>query len=645
MLLTCALVGWVAMAPGAAARQPTEAMGPAAGVAPAGVDVRNARVASSPTLTGLGDQPGLGSVLGPIRQVTLSNYPSRPAESKQSSVAAPFRTVPSISLSLAPAPGAALSASAIGEAATGEPTIGASFGGMDDTDSGFVPPDPQVAAGPNNVMEMVNNAGRVFNKTGSNLQNFSLHDFFGIPAGWGESDPKVIYDSLSGRWFASYLAFNNLFETRVYLAVSSSNDPTGGWCTSYVAGSGLAPVADQPAIGITNDKFTFSVNFFSSNVYIGEQTVVMQKSDWLACNSTLGINTFPLQPAPWGTTRPAHSLSSINDQFLAEFDWGFANQLCIDRITGTPNAGDVARTTTCMTVATQETPPDAAQLGGPDLIHTNDNRVLDAEWSNGKLWVSANDGCDWGSGNIKSCMHLTEVDTGSMNVTQDIVWGSPGAYWFYPAISLDSAGNLYVVYSISGSTFYGSAGVTGRQLGDAANSLRPGSELKAGETYYTEQRWGDYLGAAADPTSPGCVWVVGEYAKNTGGSNWGTQIADVSFSAGCPGQATPTPAATPTHSATPTPTHSPTPTPTHSPTPTPTGSIWGDLNCTDGVGITDVMLGLEIVAGVLSSLPCSASADVDCNGVVNGLDVLDLLRFVDHLPSLVTGNCRAIGSA
>jgi hypothetical protein len=56
------------------------------------------------------------------------------------------------------------------------------------------------------------------------------------------------------------------------------------------------------------------------------------------------------------------------------------------------------------------------------------------------------------------------------------------------------------------------------------------------------------------------------------------------------------------------------------------------------------MLGLHVVAGLLSLLPCAASADVDCNGVVNGLDVLDLLRFAGHLPSLVTGNCTAIGS-
>jgi hypothetical protein len=32
---------------------------------------------------------------------------------------------------------------------------------------------------------------------------------------------------------------------------------------------------------------------------------------------------------------------------------------------------------------------------------------------------------------------------------------------------------------------------------------------------------------------PRCVWLVGEYARNTSGSNWGTFIARTSYSLGC----------------------------------------------------------------------------------------------------------------
>lgn len=107
---------------------------------------------------------------------------------------------------------------------------------------------------------------------------------------------------------------------------------------------------------------------------------------------------------------------------------------------------------------------------------------------------------------------------------------------------------------------------------------------------------------------------------------------------------------TPTHSSTSTRPPSPAPTPRHSPTPTvrgvtatPADPLWGDLNCDGVVGPADLMLGLELAVGLRSSLTCEASADIDCNAVVNGLDMLDLLRFISHLPSLVTGNCPAIG--
>jgi len=46
-------------------------------------------------------------------------------------------------------------------------------------------------------------------------------------------------------------------------------------------------------------------------------------------------------------------------------------------------------------------------------------------------------------------------------------------------------------------------------------------------------RWGDYSGAAVDPSNPNDVWVTGEYsASNAGGvsNNWGTYTARLTLS-------------------------------------------------------------------------------------------------------------------
>jgi hypothetical protein len=158
---------------------------------------------------------------------------------------------------------------------------------------------------------------------------------------------------------------------------------------------------------------------------------------------------------------------------------------------------------------------------------------------------------------------------------------------------------------------------------------------------YSSDNWQDSLRSITS----GGTYSITLYAN-------GTLLGSASVTVQGPPTPTPTlsPTPTPTHSPTPTPSSSATPTPsssatpTHSPTPTPRGPIWGDLNCDGVIGPADAMLGLEFAAGLRSSLPCGASADVDCNGVANGLDVLDLLRFISHLPSLVTGNCAAIGS-
>jgi len=71
--------------------------------------------------------------------------------------------------------------------------------------------------------------------------------------------------------------------------------------------------------------------------------------------------------------------------------------------------------------------------------------------------------------------------------------------------------------------------------GDPPNMLNGTTLLRAGDVAHNSSRWGDYLATAVDPLLPECVWLVGEYSKDTPGANWGTFIARSSFSAGCDG--------------------------------------------------------------------------------------------------------------
>ena len=73
-----------------------------------------------------------------------------------------------------------------------------------------------------------------------------------------------------------------------------------------------------------------------------------------------------------------------------------------------------------------------------------------------------------------------------------------------------------------------------------------------------------------------------------------------------------------------------TPTPTQQPTPTPPG-LTGDANCSGGINAIDAALVLQLVAGLLPTLPCEENADVNTDDAVNSIDATLILQFVAGL--------------
>jgi len=101
------------------------------------------------------------------------------------------------------------------------------FAGLQRSESlNATPPDTQVAAGPNHVLEAVNLVIRIFDKSGNVILTRDLFSFFGLdPATVYLSDPRVRFDTVSGRWFISVFAWQTASGT-VQFAVSLNSDPT-----------------------------------------------------------------------------------------------------------------------------------------------------------------------------------------------------------------------------------------------------------------------------------------------------------------------------------------------------------------------------------------------------------------------------------
>ncbi len=601
----------------------------------------------------------------------------------------------------------------IGEVA-GAPALSLSqFDGLDDDDNFFAtgftvsPADPQVAVGPNYVFEMVNNVGRIFDKSGTILRTFALKGFFLVPDDHEYTDPKIIYDALSGRWFAAYISSYDdpllQDDGRLHIAVSQTSDPTGAWNRYFLIYDDVFP--DYPGIGVTDDKFTVSANVFDidsdtggsvadgcspSTGFCGEQTVVIQKSDLIAGvpAEEIGLTPFSLDLDRL-TVRPAHSLSAGSDQYLTTFSTTRLDSMTVIRITGTPDEGNVVRAAvTDLTIISQDDPPPSItagtgsclvftdDLGPPPCIDSGDYRMLESVWRDDSLWSAASAACvPPGDSEVRSCAHLIEVGTvGTPSVRQDIMFGASGEYYSWPAIRTDASGALYVSLTHTNSSIFAEARITGRLAADPLNTMSGSTLLHTGEVVHTSGRWGDYLGAAVDPADQNCIWLVGQYAKETAmGANWGTYIGAASYSGGCSGGAlatTPTPSATPTPTTTasppgtttptgdasstatatptttvgatntPTPTLTPTWTPAAPPTATPTStllptgtptstpvSVIGDTNCDGSVDPTDATLILQLAAALISSLPCPGGGDANGDGITNIVDATLILQF------------------
>jgi len=520
-------------------------------------------------------------------------------------------------------------------ALTTTPTFSTNFAGLAFPDSqcgpNCEPPDAQVAAGPNNIFEVINVVGKIYDKSGNTvLATFNLNHLFNMNIDLFSSDPRIEYDTISGRWYISFLildttdistAQNGFFE----LAVSIDSNPLDGFNTYSIETPGDFP--DQPSLGFNDDKIVTGGNSFSCNPncndgpYEGNEFLVWNKSELLAGDATIDTdfnppgedNTdFPIIPAKSrSSTSTLWMLSAFGTEQNPSGPPTVLDELDIWSVTGVPGIGmGSSATDTIATITDFTDPPSASQKNGSgNTIDTGDQRLLDVVFRDGDLWGSGNDKCKpSGDTTARACTQYFEVLTGGASpvVNQDFSFGTKGAYDYYPSVDLDSSDDLISSFSQSSSTEFASAFVDGRLNGDPVNTLGTPVLFQAGTKAYNGTRWGDYSGAGVDPNDQTAIWVAAEYATSaTTGLNWGTWIAEarvLAVASPTPtATATSTPTATATATVSATPTASITATPTISATPTASGSPTASASGTPSTSATPTAT--DTATATLSATP------------------------------------------
>ncbi len=290
-----------------------------------------------------------------------------------------------------------------------------------------------------------------------------------------------------------------------------------------------------------DNKFLVSVNLFSpdTTLFLGAEYWILNKNEMITAAKTIDFQSVGPDPTS-ESIYPADSLSSTMTQYMVTVGAGdIANnstsvQLLL--VTGLP-PGNVTLSSASFPIPTISQPPPEVQPGTNSTINPNDFRVLSTVWYQGNLWYSLNDACaPTGDAQTRSCVRLTAINTNIPGVVQDMELGAPDQYYFYPALSVDGMGNLGLVYGYSSSTTYPSLAVTGQAAAGSGGALAPPQVIVQGTAADTSSsiappfgRYGDYFGAAVDPSNSSIVWVGGEYHSSAGGiclsgSCWSTFI-------------------------------------------------------------------------------------------------------------------------
>jgi len=460
------------------------------------------------------------------------------------------------------------------------------------------PPDQGLAVGGGFVLEAVNSALNVYDTDGIQqlLRPVALSEFFGLPPGINRTtgfngvfpgDPVALFDPETERWFVAAWAQLNtatgvpLQQSRLYLAVSETSDPTGAYLI-YTLNTTLAKDPDQggpripdfPHFAVDHYGLYISINEFNITPegtfdgFIDAAILAISKQDLingsggrfpnvvrfpLPSSSGFEFTVFPAYTPPSGGPLLANGGTQffVSSHFVSTSEhtlalWALTNTKSLDTATPDLNLSAVVVDTqpyhfpTVPAVQKKGFHPLGASLGEPvEKLDPGDFRVISATYSSGRLWATLTSQMLDTNGVPRAVVDYFAFSPNingpfftATLVTQGVV-SKPGASLIYPAIAVNAQQKGGIIFTLVGPNDFPSAAfvpVNNNGVGPI-QIARAGNEPEDGFTGYRAfggngvARWGDYSAAAID--TDGVIWMATEYTPGiarTSFANWCTYI-------------------------------------------------------------------------------------------------------------------------
>jgi hypothetical protein len=431
-------------------------------------------------------------------------------------------------------------------------TQGVQFDGVNDSICNCAPSDANMAVGPNHVVQTVNTAWAVYDKSGNVFPGFpktlgSIWNAIGAPCNGQWGDPIAQYDNVADRWVLSQLgSFSAPFFHCI--AVSTTNDPTGTYALYAYAFNSNLP--DYPKMGVwptdSNPAYLATYNLFANGqTFAGSQACAYDRTAMLAgsasatqiCFTTSNEGTLMPSDLDGATIPPAGSPG-----YFVTFE---SNGTALHEFKLTPNFASPSSSTFVgpvnIPVATFTEACNGSggacipQSGTRQQLDTLGDRLMyrlayrnfgDHEslvvnhsvTASSKSRRSTVTGVRW--------YELRSPNTTPTVFQQGTFSPDSTSRWMASA-AMDKAGDIAIGYSISSSSIQPGIAFTGRTPSDASGTLESEAIMFTGtgsQTGNRLSRWGDYSGLRIDPSDDCTFWYTNQYIPTNGSFNWSTRI-------------------------------------------------------------------------------------------------------------------------
>ena len=410
----------------------------------------------------------------------------------------------------------------------------------------ITPADGNGAVGLNYFVEFINGSFTVYDKAdGSGVVSISDMKFWSNagPGGTGSgginflssdavSDPRVIYDPASHRWFASQVEFDGsamdpTLESDYYLlGVSDADDPSGSWHVfSFLAAPGGIRFADFPTLGVdANAVYLAGDMYHGITNSLGTSLTMIPKADLLANPPVItnrvffGVSAYTnhgaiLQPVTCldgSSSGKILAAGALGDDFLAHSNLVATTVLH----PGATNA--TLAPATNIWVDAYTTPLDATQPDTTATLADNDARISARAYAVGGVIYAVHNI----EVNDRAAIRWYRINAGNYALLESGTITDPNLDLIFPSIAANTNG--VVVIGCNGSslsTYISSYAYVGLTAGGVTTFNNPVLLAASSFNYHDlyeqfglsptgDSRWGDYSTVAADPSDANRFWTI-----------------------------------------------------------------------------------------------------------------------------------------